>query len=356
MKTKLLLLLTFLFTTIIYSQNLIAVQNGNTPSFYEDVNEAFDNAVEGDTLYFPGGSFNVNRTINKTLHIIGTGHNPNSTTATGGTIFASGNTNISQLIYTTGGGGTVTGIAFTISGSSFGNIRIDADINSLIIDRVILPTGFYCYLGVVKDLLVIRCSLRKFDIREINSDGILPSGLIANNVIFFHSNYATNLSIENNLFLISNGNGSSSNPPIVANGSSVLNNIFNRYSSTSIFDVAENSSFRNNAGFGGGNAISGTNFLSNNINHNTTFNNIFISSSAYPPISSIYTSDFHLNSDSNLLTAANNGGQVGIYGGRFPWKDGSIPFNPHIVSKNISGNTDENANLPVEIEVEAQQN
>jgi len=128
MKINLSLILAFLFITISFSQSLIAVQNGNTPSFYEDANVAFDNAIEGDTLYFPGGSFNLNRVIDKTLHIVGVGHNPYITTSTGSTIFSSINDGVPQLIYSTGGSGTVTGIVFTANNLAYGNIRVDADI------------------------------------------------------------------------------------------------------------------------------------------------------------------------------------------------------------------------------------
>ena len=51
--------------------NLIAVQHGNTPSFYQQVDDAIVNAQDGDTIYIPGGTWNITQAINKRLHIIG---------------------------------------------------------------------------------------------------------------------------------------------------------------------------------------------------------------------------------------------------------------------------------------------
>ncbi len=63
------------------AQNLIAVQNAGTPSFFLKINEAIESAQDGDTIYLPGGSFG-DCTINKRLHLVGVGHHPDSTKAT----------------------------------------------------------------------------------------------------------------------------------------------------------------------------------------------------------------------------------------------------------------------------------
>ena len=46
------------------AQNLIAVQNAGTPSFFLKITEAIESAQNGDTIYIPGGSFG-DCTINK---------------------------------------------------------------------------------------------------------------------------------------------------------------------------------------------------------------------------------------------------------------------------------------------------
>ena len=56
LRTIIYILLIFV-TLFSYGQDLIAVQNGGTPSFYEDLQLAITIAQAGDTLYLPGGSF-----------------------------------------------------------------------------------------------------------------------------------------------------------------------------------------------------------------------------------------------------------------------------------------------------------
>jgi Pyruvate/2-oxoacid:ferredoxin oxidoreductase delta subunit len=68
----------------------------------------------------------------------------------------------------------------------------------------------------------------------------------------------------------------------------------------------------------------------------------------------IFYNGFHLNPLSPGINAGTDGTDIGIYGGLYSWKDGSIPFNPHIQQKTISGTTDNNGNLNVNIKVEAQ--
>jgi len=68
---------------------------------------------------------------------------------------------------------------------------------------------------------------------------------------------------------------------------------------------------------------------------------------------------FGYDRDYKLISSiGRNGGSdgtdIGIYGGPFPWKDGSIPFHPHIQQKVISPITDSLGRLPIQIRVRAQ--
>ena len=67
------------------AQNLIAVQNGGNPAFYTNLDTAITYAQNGDTVYIPGGVFNLGTSyhINKQIHIIGVGHYNDSCQATG---------------------------------------------------------------------------------------------------------------------------------------------------------------------------------------------------------------------------------------------------------------------------------
>ena len=96
--------LSFIFTLVMlltgsaaHSQNLIAVQNGNTPAFYTVLDSAIIHAQNGDTVYIPGGTFSLNVPVTKSLHIIGVGHNPDSTLATGKTVI-NGNLSLIAII------------------------------------------------------------------------------------------------------------------------------------------------------------------------------------------------------------------------------------------------------------------
>jgi hypothetical protein len=68
-----------------------------------------------------------------------------------------------------------------------------------------------------------------------------------------------------------------------------------------------------------------------------------------------YSNNYHLKNGCIGLNAGTDGHDVGVYGGIFPWKDGSVPHNPHVIFKNISGYTDPNGNLQLNIKVKAQE-
>jgi len=102
--------------------------------------------------------------------------------------------------------------------------------------------------------------------------------------------------------------------------------------------------------------------------------NIYVTNCPYSCISTIYTSsitqvaiadifaggfdyhEMHLVPTSPGLTASETGGQVGVYGGLFPYKEGAVPGNPHIYQKTISASTNANGQLPVQIKVRAENN
>ncbi len=65
-----------------------------------------------------------------------------------------------------------------------------------------------------------------------------------------------------------------------------------------------------------------------------------------------YTHDYHLQSPAQYV--GTDGTQVGIYGGMHPFKEGSVPMIPHVISKSISHSIDAEGKLQVEIEVSAQ--
>jgi len=88
----------------------------------------------------------------------------------------------------------------------------------------------------------------------------------------------------------------------------------------------------------------------NFISENLLFNSIEVSNDG-----SIFNSgSYHLHESSPGKNAGKDGTDIGIYGGRYPWKDGGLPVNPHIDTFNVGGNTDTNGTLKVSIKVAAQ--
>lgn len=297
------------------SQNLIAVQSGSTPSFFLRIAEAVESAQDGDTIYIPGGSFD-DITLAKKLHLIGVGHDPDSTKATLITFLPS-------VVFAAGSSGSsLTGVRS--SGISIGNGSDE-----------------------IKNLILSRCRIGNIDI----------------------GTKCSNISFVQNIMSSVYGNGithdiSFNNNKIQSLGGfeycSFRNNIILGipYSSVSI-SVFENnymggSPYVNNCILNNNISYSGYNIVSNNAGANNLFyqaaGSIFLKEDS----SFDYSNDYHLKPDCPGKNAGRDGTDIGIYGGVFPWKEGSIPSNPHFQSLKISPTTDTNGNLNVKIKVAAQ--
>jgi len=109
--------LILMFVNQAKAQNLIAVQNGSSARFFEQLDDAIVNAADGDTIYLPGGIFPINQSINKMIHIIGVGYNVDSTKATLSTkIYGSIN------VESGGSNGSLTGVYLTGAINSGSNV------------------------------------------------------------------------------------------------------------------------------------------------------------------------------------------------------------------------------------------
>lgn len=344
MKNLLAIFFTIFTITFGYSQDLIAVQNGNTPSFYKDLSEAIKQSKAGDTLYIPGRNYIVNDTINKPIHLIGVGINPYYTQATGITSLASPGITSPQLILgDNADGGSLVGIHFTTNyynGNPRSNITQDINVNvsNFLIDR--------CYFGSNVTGKFSNSLIKQSIFRHRNTfNAENGNSVVSNNIFCDRSNSFTNCIISNNIFLV----GATYYKAISATNSIIENNVLPFYA----FNYINNCNIRNNVN--SSNGISGTNIRSGNFSGNIDLTTIFIN---YTTVAEAidFTANFRLLEGSEYKESGTDKSDIGIYGGRFPWKDGSIPFNPQIVSKNISGTTDENGNLKIEIEVQAQEN
>lgn len=326
----------FLITLVIFcnsaakAQSIIAVQNNSTPTFYTNLDSAIVHALNGDTIYLPGGIFLLDTCIDKCLHIIGVGHNQDSTLIT----------NLTQI----------SGSINLITGASGGSL-IGIKLNGLI------AFGTDSLNAMVNNYKVARC--------------------VFGDLTFFSSSPTNNLFHENVLSAIHLGSAQS-------------NYFYNNFISSMVYNVGTNNVFKNNVFLGQPvyyvNLIQTSNYslYENNIfragsnvginNTNICNNNLFAgdvtgifgtNNIINQPVSSIfinqsgstysYTQDYNLQPTCPGKNAGSDGTDIGIYGGMFQWKDGSIPFNPHIQQKIIQQASDANGNLNVNIKVAAQE-
>jgi hypothetical protein len=318
-----------------FAQKLIAVQNGGEPTFFTELPAAITAASSGDTINIPGGTWNASSynhfIINKTLHIIGTGHNPASSQV-GGICKLNGDI----LIAEGSGNGSLTGV---------------------------LVTGYISYSGYpttkVSNYSLTRCRINGTVTLSYNFTQFVISENVFDDKIY--GGDATDNIFSNNIFAGWVGDFSNNNM--------FKNNIMMSTTSSS----ANNFSlcfFDNNVIFAG-TKLGATECIFNN--------NLFVDSGPFPlgttnqdfkniisqAQSSIfvtqsgntfnYTQDYHLQATCPGKNAGKEGTDIGIYGGTFPWKEGSIPFNPHFQQVQVSPNTDANGNLNVNIKVEAQE-
>jgi len=332
----LMLLLSLLNTHTSYAQKLIARQGGGTPTFHTSLDEAITQAVDGDTLYIPGGYFDISMPINKTLHFVGEGHNPKSSSINGVT-FINGTFTIEQ----------------EASRSSFQGLYVTPIIG--------LGDG-------VKFIFFERCNLEYLTYFNNN----FKESITCNEVIFRSNIYANmtgsqfnscifqgyirshirNCEFRNCIFLTENYPWSptwAGIPDSKMDYSRIENCIF---ISVNGITYTNNSIFNNNI-FVCDQTFDGTNLIGSNNIVGQIPESIFVNQSGN---AFLYEHDYHLKATSPGKNAGTDGKDIGIYGGLSPWKDSCFPFNPHVIFKNVAGYTNADGTLNVNIKVEAQQN
>jgi len=177
---------------------------------------------------------------------------------------------------------------------------------------------------------------------------------LCNNILGYIGGLGNYNIIKNNIFLSSTNNISLSGTYTTTIKNSYFeNNIFlgnpfaTYYSYTFDDNVFNNNLFVQNVTF----PYQSTGSIGINNIVNQTQSTIFVNQSGN---SFSYDDDYHLQSTCPGKNAGRDGTDIGIYGGASPWKEGSIPFNPHIQTLNISPVTNSSGNLNVNIQVEAQ--
>lgn len=299
--------------------------------------DAYDQAVDGDTLYLSGGSFVPPTLVDKGILIFGVGYHPEYTTATLpsqiSAAFSMGsnadNLYLEGLLFASNVQAINTD---DLSGVSIRRCRIEG---GLLLQSGI---GVYSNFGVSESIIEWQVDIPALTSSSFANnflgDRIMNSGgnLFSNN-LFFHASSSVNsnkvlyniqnCTVVNNIFV------ASSNYHVTTSGS--VGNIFEN----NVFST-DNISF-------------GTAPIVNNNYFDYAMDEVFVNFTA---------ADFSFDDDYHLLQpevlVGNDGTQVGVYGGLFPLKEGGIPMNPHISDKNISGTTNASGQLEVEITVEAQ--
>jgi len=334
-KSALLIVVAMMFAAqVATSQNLIAVQNGGAPAFYTVLDSAIFHAQNGDTVYIPGGTFSLSVPVTKRLHIIGAGHYMDSTLATGRTKINGNLSLVNEACYGAFIGAYLNGYILSEGGLAISNYLVQR-----------------CSLFAVR--LEGSCTNWSFIENIIHSNIILnafaSNCYFSNNIIGGYTRNDWNgftLSVfKNNIFLFQSGNGYY---PIKASNSTFENNIF--ISTAYPLSSVNNSSINNNL-FVDYQPFYGSqeNWGSDNI-VNQPQSTIFVNQTGN---TFNYSHDYHLQPTSPGKNAGKDGTDIGIYGGAFPWKAGSVPVNPHIQYESVSGVGDD-GNIHVVVKVAAQ--
>jgi hypothetical protein len=345
MKTILFAIALLMGVGTLFSQRRVALQSNGVTTIFDGSQpyiDAYDAAVNGDTIYLPGGQLSSPSTITKSITVFGVGHHPNYTPVLQKTVVSGFNLSTGadschfQGLYIDGG------------------VTLSANIEKVHLKRnrmsglsVSGSSGGYC-----DDLLVEE---------NIIQGGVnLRAGrnaVFRNNIV---KHYANGIFRE------------------VGNNAWVVNNIFcgrgyysygNRYMVQDMDDcLVENNIFYNMQN--DLNLVLEIGSISNVVFNNNVFQydpssdltNDWMNNYSVADIPAMFTNyvgnDFEYTEDYSLLDPASyvgtNGNQVGIYGGHYPAKLNTIPQNPHFLLKNIAPETNASGELEIEITIEAQ--
>ena len=338
MKKKFLyIILLFLSTKMqVFSADLVALHHNGVATFFTSLTEAVDSAQTGDTIYIPGHTYNIGSMIIDTrLHIFGVGHFPDSTAATDRSYLSGSIHFVAGSDYSTLTGVYLTGnIHFGTNGTNHDVFNVTVErcrMNRLYLAEGQSSTSNSAYNVFRENAItdwVYGCHTQNnafynniFAGAVFDFDGFTP---FRNNIFVFGNcyplNHIINCSFENNIFI-------SSCAQYGLDLCDFKNNIFTY-------------SWSPGTGNSGSGNITGQSPSSVFVNQSGT--------------SFSYSHDYHLKPTSPGKNAGIDGQDIGIYGGFYPFKEGSVPHHPHIQSKTISNTTDSNGDLNVDIKVRAQ--
>ncbi len=338
MKKTLLILATITFGLNVNAQKVALHSGGNVSIFNGTAAlvDAYNQSVNGDTIYLPGGGFTAPSSVNKKLTVYGAGHYLDSTQVTGKTFWN-------------------------------GNLSFGVDADQFFIEGVEITGNItFPYNGVVDNVTIARCKING----SVAIEGTFATP--SNNLLFYNNVIGQNMNLQNAQNALVNNNIIQKGV-YYSKGNSFFNNVFLERSPSGYYEhfagcdnnliynnvfytyayygeSGNNNDFRNNLyttatpGLGT-NPTSIGNYFS--VSQTAIF--VDISSSTFS-----YTANYHLQSPATYL--GTDGTEIGIYGGVYnPYKEGAVPSTPHFQFQNIAPSTS-NGLLNVQINAAAQEN
>jgi len=326
-----------------FAQKVVALHSAGTVTMFNSTNpfqDAYTTAVNGDTIYLPGGALTPPAIIDKQLAIIGAGYHSDSTTATYPTYISVGFNLGENADYTILEGLYINGSINSSSNVSFSNTQI----------RRCYLSGGMSFSGdgttnPTQNLMVSECV-----VNGTSNFQNLRNCLITNSIFNTQIGYTYSNLFKNNVFLRNVGSTSSASARTInyAYNNTFENNvIYNSlvYSFHGDGNVYENNLFVNATPELGSSPITINNYLG------VTQATVFVNE---PDFVWNESDDHHLQDPVTYVGTDTN--PVGIYGGFNPYKAGGVPHNPHISSKTIAPQTDASGQLNVQFNVSAQDN
>lgn len=319
------------------AQNKIAVQSGNSVTFYsqDSLQAALNGAQNGDVVYLPGGMFTGDFTLNKSIQLIGAGYSPDSSLATstttfGGTFYLTANSSNSYI----------TGLS--IAGPVYCPALSYPILSNIVIHRCYLQSGFghsgnYAWHSNSSNLILDECI--SGTVQFNNAQNCLIRNCILTSQVWT----ARNASLQSSIFLYMGPTNIYQCSGCTIQGNIFYDNLMNLQGTTSAFATVTRNCFVDDLV---------------DFTYVSAFDNVFGATATQ--LFEAYTApfdfmdDFHLPPGSPALGAGPTGSDCGIYGGPSPWKPGGVPSNPHIQQQFIGTTTNPQGDLPVQIKVAAQ--
>lgn len=331
-----------------FAQKKIALQSGSTSTFYSTIDSAILNAVNGDIIYIPGGSYFIpTLVINKGVQIYGAGHYPDSTQATGQTVLTG-----DVRILSGADNGSLQG-CYIMGSVVFGNTVADQTVNNYGISRCSMANLVISFDGTttsnstniyISENVILGSVYGGNCINTLYRKNIINGFVNTHSASVFENNVFLLAGSGCNYYFLSSVNGCVFNNNIISFGDGGCGTFFFGASGGNIFNnnlfrQAQNTYFPN-----------GTNLQYNNY-FGAVATDIFNGGTGY---TFSYNEDYHMLSTCIAHNGGTDGTDPGIYGTSDPYKDGAVPANPHIQTKNISGATNAQGDLNVDIKVAAQ--